>query len=200
VFVLGDIYDNRKAIDIGVSNIAIDIFDEIRQICPLYLMTGNHDLSKKTNNGNNSLRAFAFRDNVELISKPTDLLIYEGKSDSTNPLAKVIAIPYLGDSSEELKVLADHNKGWDYAFMHTEITNMQMDNGMSIISGVNPDAFEGQIIAGHIHKRQETKKVVYVGNPFQMSRGDVSNDKGLYLLDLKKKKMTFIQNDYSPKF
>lgn len=196
VFILGDIYDNRKAIDIGVSNIALDIMEDIRKICPVYMMTGNHDLSKKTNYGFNSLRAFAFRDNVYLISEPTEITFQiTQKTEKT-----AIAIPYMGDFNEELKVLADHNKGTDYAFMHTEISAMQMDNGMSIISGVNPEAFSGKIYAGHIHNRQETKKVTYVGSPFQMSRGDIGNEKGLYLLDIKTGKSQFILNDYSSKF
>lgn len=155
--------------------------EKVEKICPVYLITGNHDLSKKTNYGFNSLKAFSFMENVYLISEPTDITFQlTQKTEKT-----AVAIPYMGDFNEELKVLADHNKNTDYAFMHTEISAMQMDNGMSIISGVNPDAFSGKIYAGHIHKRQETKKVTYVGSPFQMSRGDIGNEKGLYLLDIK---------------
>lgn len=196
VFILGDLNDNRKATDIAVSNIEIDIIGEISQICPVYIMTGNHDLSKKTNNGYNSLKAFAFRDNITLISEPTDIMFIISEKTKKSG----VMIPYLGDFNEELKVLADHSKDTDYAFMHTEISAMQMDNGMSIVSGVNPDAFSGRIFAGHIHKRQETKKVVYVGSPFQMTRGDIGNDKGLYVLNIRTGKTEFLLNNYSPKF
>lgn len=77
---------------------------------------------------------------------------------------------------------------------------MTMDNGMSITSGVNPDAFSGIIFSGHIHKHQETKKCIYVGSPFQMSRRDRGNQSGFYLINFKKKTYEFIVNDYSPKF
>lgn len=196
--ILGDIFDNRKAIDIAVSNLAIDILEEIRQICELVLMTGNHDLSKKTNNGYNSLRMFSLREDVAIINTPTEIIF--GHKTTDEIYKSGIAIPYMGDINEELKILTQYNKQMDYAFMHTEISAMQMDNGMSIVSGVNPDAFSGHIWAGHIHKRQESKKVTYVGNPFQMSRGDVNNDKGFYCINLKTGESTFYLNDYSPKF
>ena len=86
----------------------------------------------------------------------------------------------MGSFNEETKYLLMYKDTADYAFMHTEISKMKMDNGMSITSGVNPDAFNGMIFAGHIHKRQETKKVIYVGSPFQMSRSDIGNQKGIY--------------------
>ena len=106
----------------------------------------------------------------------------------------------MGSFNEETKYLLMYKDTADYAFMHTEISKMKMDNGMSITSGVNPDAFNGMIFAGHIHKRQETKKVIYVGSPFQMSRGDIGNQKGIYTVDFNTAEINFIPNDYSPIF
>ena len=197
IFILGDINDNRKAIDINVSNSSIDIIDEIRKICPIFLLTGNHDLSKRTNYGNNSLRPFSFQDNVTLISVPTEIELSLGKGKKKK---HIIAIPYMGSFNEETKYLLMYKDTADYALMHTEISKMKMDNGMSITSGVNPDAFNGMIFAGHIHKRQETKKVIYVGSPFQMSRGDIGNQKGIYTVDFNTAEINFIPNDYSPIF
>lgn len=200
VFILGDINDNRKAIDINVHNLAINIIAEISEICDVYLMTGNHDLSKKTNKGNNSIRALSYMTGVHVITQPTYITVQKELTTGIKELCHIIAVPYLGDFNEETKYLVHYKDNADYAFLHTEITKMQMDNGMSITNGINPDAFNGKIISGHIHKRQETKKVIYVGSPFQMSRGDINNEKGIYVLNFKNKKLTYTPNNYSPLF
>ena len=190
---LGDTFNDRKAIDINVYNLAIDIFEDIAKEIETYILNGNHDLAKKTNEGNTSLRAIQYIPNVTLITDPTLLNInYEGGKHT-----KIIAIPFLGDHSQENRCLAENGKA-KYAFMHTELTKMKLDNGMLITDGVNIDTFNGVIYSGHIHKHQETKKAIYVGSPYHISRADIGNQKGLYLLNLKTNKHEFIENNYSP--
>ena len=193
---LGDVYHDRKSIDIDVNNLCIDIFEQLAQIIPVYIINGNHDLSKKTNKGNSSLRSLGNIDNVTVIKEPTMLQFVEGRKN----IAKVAAIPYLGDCNDENKELMKFDKRADYAFMHTDISKMKFDNGMTIVGAVDAEKFAGKVISGHIHKRQETDKVVYVGSPYQMSRGDIDNQKGIYKLVLSTGEMIFTPNNYSPIF
>lgn len=193
---LGDVYHDRKSIDIDVNNLCIDIFEQLAQIIPVYIINGNHDLSKKTNKGNSSLRSLGNIDNVTVIKEPTMLQFMEGRKN----IAKVAAIPYLGDCNDENKELVKFDKRADYAFMHTDISKMKFDNGMTIVGAVDAEKFAGKVISGHIHKRQETDKVVYVGSPYQMSRGDIDNQKGIYKLVLSTGEMVFTPNNYSPIF
>ena len=193
---LGDVYHDRKSIDIDVNNLCIDIFEQLAQIIPVYIINGNHDLSKKTNKGNSSLRSLGNIDNVTVIKEPTMLQFVEGRKN----IAKVAAIPYLGDCNDENKELVKFDKRADYAFMHTDISKMKFDNGMTIVGAVDAEKFAGKVISGHIHKRQETDKVVYVGSPYQMSRGDIDNQKGIYKLVLSTGEMIFTPNNYSPIF
>lgn len=190
---LGDTFNDRKAIDINVYNLAIDIFEDVAKEIETFIINGNHDLAKKTNEGNTSLRAIQYINNVHLITDPTLLNInYEGAKHT-----KIIAIPFLGNHELETKYLLENNKA-KYAFMHTELTKMKMDNGMLITEGVNTDTFSGLVYSGHIHKRQESKKSIYVGSPYHISKADINNQKGLYLLNLKTNKHQFIENNYSP--
>ena len=193
---LGDVYHDRKSIDIDVNNLCIDIFEQLAQIIPVYIINGNHDLSKKTNKGNSSLRSLGNIDNLTVIKEPTMLQFVEGRKN----IAKVAAIPYLGDCNDENKELVKFDKRANYAFMHTDISKMKFDNGMTIVGAVDAEKFAGKVISGHIHKRQETDKVVYVGSPYQMSRGDIDNQKGIYKLVLSTGEMIFTPNDYSPIF
>ena len=193
---LGDVYHDRKSIDIDVNNLCIDIFEQLAQIIPVYIINGNHDLSKKTNKGNSSLRSLGNIDNLTVIKEPTMLQFVDGRKI----IAKVAAIPYLGDCNDENKELVKFDKRADYAFMHTDISKMKFDNGMTIVGAVDAEKFAGKVISGHIHKRQETDKVVYVGSPYQMSRGDIDNQKGIYKLVLSTGEMIFTPNNYSPIF
>lgn len=193
---LGDVYHDRKSIDIDVNNLSIDIFEEISSLIPVYIINGNHDLSKKTNKGNSSLRSLGNIPNCTVIKEPTLLKFMEG----TKTVANMAAIPYLGDCNDENKCLVEFSGSAEYALMHTDISKMKFDNGMTIVGAVDAEKFDGKILSGHIHKRQEANNVIYVGSPYQLSRGDVGNKKGLYVHDLKTGDFHFTYNDYSPVF
>ena len=194
--VLGDVYDDRKSIDINVNELAIDIFETLGQLLPVYIINGNHDLSKKTNKGNTSLRSLSNIPGVTVVKEPTLITI----KPSTKVLSKVIAIPYLGAHEEENKVLLDYSGKADYAWMHTDISQMKFDNGMTIVGAVDAKIFKGEILSGHIHKRQELENVVYIGCPYQLRRSDIGNTKGVYSIDFKTKDMFFTENNFSPIF
>lgn len=194
---LGDTYQDRKAIDINVENLAIDVFQAIAQEVEVVIINGNHDLAKKTNKGATSLRSLDLIPNVRVITDPTMIDIHYGEKTSH---MKFLAIPYLGDNTLETKYLADYSASAKYALMHTELTNMKMANGTTITNGANTEIFKGRVLSGHIHKRQETKDCIYVGTPYHLDKADVGDVKGLYLLDIAKNELTFLVNDYSPKY
>lgn len=196
IAILGDVYDDRKSIDINVNELAIDIFETLGQLLPVYIINGNHDLSKKTNKGNTSLRSLTNIQGVTVIKEPTLLKVKPG----AKTLANIIAIPYLGDHEEENKVLLEYSGKADYAWMHTDISQMKFDNGMTIVGAVDAKIFKGEILSGHIHKRQELENVVYIGCPYQLRRGDIGNTKGVYTIDFTTKDMFFTENTYSPIF
>jgi DNA repair exonuclease SbcCD nuclease subunit len=115
-------------------------------------------------------------------------------------IASFAAIPYLGDCNDENKELVRFSGKASVALMHTDISKMKFDNGMTIVGAVDAEKFHGRIISGHIHKRQETEKVVYVGSPYHLSRGDIGNQKGIYTMDVETGTLDFIPNTYSPVF
>lgn len=196
--VLGDVYDDRKSIDINVNNLAIDIFEDLGEILPVYVINGNHDLSKKTNKGNTSLRSLSNIPGITIIKEPTLLKI----KPENKVISNIIAIPYLGDHEEENNVLLKFSGKTDYAFMHTDISQFSFDNGMTIVGAVDSDVYKGRIFSGHIHKRQEMKNVIYVGSPYHLRRSDMDNVKGVYTLDFTKKdhNISFKENHFSPIF
>lgn len=190
--ILGDIFDDRKNIDIAVNDLAIDIFESLAEIMPVVVINGNHDLYRKSDNSVTSLRSLDNIPNLTIIKNPTDMTM-KGKH--------LMFIPYQGDLERETR-LCSENGSCDLIFMHTDINTLHYDNGRDITAGVNITGVKGHIYAGHIHKRQESKRATYVGSPYQMTRSDIGNRKGVYRLTATATgfKKTLYENDYSPEF
>ena len=192
--VLGDVYDNRKSINIAVNNLAIDIFEDLSKILPVYIISGNHDLYKKTFDSQTSLRSLDNIKHVNVITEPS-LMKFIRKDETA---IDVLALPYLGNKEEGswLEKYSD----LDFAFMHSEIMNLKMDNGQNICTGANPKKFKGKIYSGHIHWRQQKGNAMYDGSQYQLRSYDIGNEKRIYIHDLESKSHKFYKNTYSPKF
>lgn len=195
ILCLGDIFDDRKSINIAVNDLAIDIFEKLAKIMPIYIINGNHDMYKKSNNDITSLRSFDNIPNITIFKEPT--LWTLGIKGEWNK--GCMMIPYQGNMERET-TLVNQNADSDYIFMHTDIKNLSYDNGMNITMGVDTSAVKGVIYSGHIHKRQDGGNIIYVGSPYQLRRSDIGNHKGIYRLWFETGKKDFYENKISPIF
>lgn len=199
VLILGDIFDDRKSISIDTLNLALDILKDLAEIMPVTVIVGNHDMFKKYNNEINSLKIFENFSNITVVSKP-----------SVADDGRVLLLPYQANVDEENKIVNEYLKEFEsqdktkpnLIFTHNDIAGLTYDNGKSIATGLSIKRGSNvRIYSGHIHKRQETKRVVYIGSPYQLKRSDLGNQKGVYLIDLKKpESFKFFENNFSPVF
>jgi DNA repair exonuclease SbcCD nuclease subunit len=196
--IAGDFFDNRQHIDINVMNIGSQIMYKLSKEVEVFILVGNHDIYKKKDTDITSLRLFDMFDNVNVVYNVSQLLL---KGDK-----KMTLVPWVGDHKAETNLLAKH-KNDDFIIMHTDIAGLNFDNGREIIDGANISVVEtGKIYSGHIHKRQENDKVVYLGSPYQLRRSDIGNNKGVYSIKFVEKgssyttRQEFVANEYSPKF
>lgn len=194
---LGDIFDDRKTINIAANNLAIEMFERLASILPVYIINGNHDMYNKTQNNIMSIRSLSNIPNLYMFKNPTIWKI--GDNGENKWKRSCLMIPYQGDMEKETNII-NQNSSADYTFLHSDIKNLRYDNGMSISLGVDTSATKGQIYSGHIHKRQEFENMVYVGSPFQMRRSDIGNQKGIYRLNLIDNSRNFFPNKISPLF
>lgn len=196
VVIAGDYFENRQLLDIGVMNAAINVLEEISSICPVYMMVGNHDIYKKSDNDVTSLRVIQDMKNVTLIYDRMELEIKGGK--------KFLLVSWIGDMKKENKIITENKDKYDYLVFHTELSGMTYANDRPIINGLQIDLCDDtcKILSGHIHKRQESKKGLYFGSPYHMDKSDIGNQKGIYIftVDGDNVTRTFVENDYSPKF
>lgn len=199
LYHLGDVFDNRQSINLAVQNLAIELFDKLTNYFKeIHIIVGNHDIMKKNSTDITSVDCLKYMPKVH-IHKHSTIKKYE----IGNKVVKCALMPWQVDEQEELDFLS---RGADYLFCHAEIKGHQMTNSVHNVveEGVEIKEFAGykRVYSGHIHYGQHKAgtNIVYVGNPYQMTRGDISNIKGIYCLDLATGKEKFYENTYSPIF
>lgn len=191
LFILGDLFDNRQSIDILVSNVAEDFIAELATILPVHILCGNHDMYKRVDNNVNSLKKFRHFRNVTVYTENTVITNSNGKS--------ILVMPYSEDYEVDAETI--ENCGCDYLFTHADILGMKLDNGQDVKKGLNLSKSNiKRVYSGHIHKRQERNKFVYIGSPFHTKRSDIGDSKGVYLFDVESNTHQFFHNHHSPIF
>ena len=195
IVIAGDYFDNRQNIDINVLNVAIDVMKDMAKECQVYVVIGNHDIYKKCETDITSLKPFDDVDGVMLIYDKYELILKDDK--------KLLLISWVGDFKKENKIIAENKDNYDILVFHTELSGMTYDNNRPIINGLNLDIVEDdKIVSGHIHKRQESKKGIYLGSPYHLDRSDIGNRKGIYTFTVDNGKLirSFYENTYSPEY
>lgn len=195
VICAGDFFQNRQLLHLNVMNAAMDIMEKLRNICPVVLLAGNHDAYTKSDTSVVSLRVFEKYENVTIVQENTSITV----GNKT-----FMMIPWISDISKTNKTITKCKDKYDYFVLHTEISGFKLDNGRPIVNGANLNVLSGtcRVISGHIHKRQENEKAIYLGAPYQWRRDDIGNERGIYCLNLSKEnpEWKYTNNDYSPKF
>ena len=195
IVIAGDYFDNRQNIDINVLNVAIDVMKDMVNECQVYVVIGNHDIYKKCETDITSLKPFDDVDGIMLIYDKYELMLKDDK--------KLLLVSWIGDFKKENKIIAENKDSYDILVFHTELSGMTYDNNRPIINGLNLDIVEDdKIVSGHIHKRQESKKGIYLGSPYHLDRSDIGNRKGIYTFTVDKGKLirSFYENTYSPEY
>lgn len=196
LYHLGDVFDNRQSINLAAQDLGIRVFESLSKIFPeIHVIVGNHDIMRKNSNDISSVDCIKYVPNVTVHKEPK-LIEYEN--------ATCLLIPWRRNAEHEKETIDSYTQKIDYAFCHSETQGVQTSPSKKHLheggNPVNLFARFKRVYSGHIHYRQEKKNFVLVGNPYQMTRSDRGNQKGVYLLDLKSGKHQFFENHRSPKF
>lgn len=195
IVITGDYFDNRQTLDINVMNVAINIMNKISSLCNVYVIVGNHDIYKKSDTDVTSLKVFENNENVTIIYDKYELILKNNK--------KILLVSWVGDFKKENKIITDNKDKYDLLVFHTELSGMTYANNRPIINGLNIDIIDDdKIVSGHIHKRQESKKGIYLGSPYHIDRSDIGNRKGIYTYTVENENIVkqFYENTYSPEY
>lgn len=192
---LGDLFDNRTAIPINITNKVEKILKDISDIIPIHIMVGNHDLWNKGSNEVNSVRLFGYMNkNIKVYEKPSKIRIQD---------KDLILIPWVEKRTELIKCIGD-NPG-DYLFCHSDLNGCRMH--LNSVAHKNNDKIDihefikyKEVFSGHVHLTQVNNNFRFIGSLWQMDRNDIGDQKGITTLDLESGKVDFIPNTYSPIF
>jgi len=196
LYHLGDVFDNRQSVNLAAQDLAIRVFEELGKIFDdIHIIVGNHDIMRKNSNEISSVDCLKYLPNVTVLKEPK-ILQYKGIS--------CLLMPWRRDSEHEKETLDNLTEDIDYMFCHTETRGVQISPSTKHLhDGGNEVSIYKQfkrVYSGHIHYRQDKENFVLVGNPYQMTRSDRDNQKGIYLLDLESGNHTFYENHISPIF
>ena len=189
IFIPGDIFHNRSEISVKTLYVAKQFFDNFREF-NIYISTGNHDVYLKNSSDIHSLSLLNEWQNITIIDK-------EPKVYETNYGKTISFIPW----GTELENFPKS----DIMFAHLDIQSFYM-NGYTLCEHgfQSNDLFEKSkyIISGHFHRKDIRKynngTIQYLGSPYQMNFGEVSDQRGVYIFDLEEETFEFIENTVSP--
>jgi DNA repair exonuclease SbcCD nuclease subunit len=189
ICILGDFFDNRNEIGVQTLHVASQFMDILNDF-DITIIAGNHDMFYKNRNDVHSIGIFSGRKNVRIIDDITTETI--GTTTATY-------IPWGCDMSGIQKS--------DIIFGHLELNGFYMMLGKAAEGKVDPQNLLDKadlIFSGHFHLRDErkfaqNKKIIYIGSPYQLNWGEVSNIPGFYVLDFDDKSYQFFENDISPR-
>jgi DNA repair exonuclease SbcCD nuclease subunit len=193
LFILGDIFDNRQNVQLLVQHTVIKLMEDLSQIFPkIYILVGNHDIYRKHSNEVTSLDCLKYIPNITIFKKPFTEKI-QGKT--------CFFVPWRKNKEHEFETY-EKQKHADYVFCHSEVYGVKMNSKVKNDAGNDIKIFEkfGKVYSGHIHYSQKLKNFTLIGNPYEMTRSDAGNKKGIYLIDFENDTELFIENTYSPKF
>lgn len=187
----GDIFESRQSINLYVLNKALEIFEKLSEVLPVYMIVGNHDIFMKYSNAVNSLKIFKRFNNITVYETATEAII------GNTP---VVFMPWCDTHEQEAEILAKYSG--DILFCHTDVKGFSFNNIQKIDGGNEIESFEKfkRVYSGHIHFAQKFKNVRMLGSPYQLTRSDSGNPKNVWLLDLATNEETSFENNYSPKF
>lgn len=188
ILMTGDFFDNRNEIGVQTLHVAGQFMDILEDF-EITLIAGNHDMFYKHRNDVNSISIFDGRSNVTVIT--------DTKEDMLDKL-NVAYVPW-GCSIDKID-------NCDIMFGHFEINGFYMMVGKASDGKTHPKTLLDKtdlVFSGHFHLKDERKfkngTIVYVGSPYQITWGEMTNIPGFYVLDTDDKTYKFIENTISPR-
>lgn len=189
IIILGDVFHNRTEISVTTLDVAKKFFDYFKDF-NVYILAGNHDSFYKDNSKVNSISIFDGWNNIKVIDKEPFLLKIANK--------QTLLVPW-GTSYDDIT-------NCDIVFGHFEIVSFYMNSYKVCDHGFTSENLFKKakiIMSGHFHKKDHrtynSGEIIYLGSPYQQNYGDSLDERGIYIYDVNENKISFIQNDISPK-
>lgn len=190
---LGDVFENRQHLNINIMNQAIKVMRDLSDVIPVHIIAGNHDAYYLDNNSVTSIEVLD-GPNITTYKEP-DKRIFLGRN--------WLMLPWERDNARIEEILKE-NSDCKIVVGHFDTAGFTFDNSRPIYGGIDGELmkkFEA-IFLGHIHWRQRKNNILYTGTPYQTTRGDIGNTKGIFKVFESSGGLSveFFENTVSPTF
>jgi len=189
VIHLGDMMDRRKFVNFftlsEVKNRFLKPFEtgEFKMDC----IIGNHDTFYRNTNSLNSVNQLFDINSITVYENPI-CMNYDG--------LEIALVPWINKSNHDETMEFIKQVSAPILMGHLELAGYQVLRGISHEGGMDSSLlakFES-VYSGHFHCRQSDRNVMYLGTPYQITFGDLGEDKGFHVLDTDTRNMEFIKN------
>ena len=188
MFNLGDTLDVKQTITTSTMNFLAKAFKRVNETFDMvYVLAGNHDMSKKTYNAEgHNLTIFDGYSNVTIIDEPKVIDVFE---------KEFYMLPYFPN-----EMLKDHQfQDADFMMGHIEVQGFMLNQFIKAQDGLNANAITKKydhVFLGHFHKRQTRGKISYIGNMVRFFYGEDDDERGWTVLDPSTGKQEFVEYDH----
>jgi len=195
VFQLGDMFDQRRQINLKALRFAQDvIFDKISEKnLDFHTLVGNHDIYYREtldiDSGGLLLKPYK---NIHVHKSPETVELYGKTFDF---------IPWICESNRDECLTYIKNSKSNYCFGHFEINGFLM-MGIEMTTGLSQNLFANyeSVFSGHFHNKSRKNNILYTGTPYELNWGDAMDKKGFYVLDVDTGETEFIETPYKAYF
>lgn len=193
VLHLGDIFDNRKSINVkALSSLKSSFLSPLGERgMKMDLILGNHDLYFRNILTPNSPSEILDKyKNIKIISNP-QTLNYGG--------VRIALVPWITSENEgdvlgfiqrtSAKILAGH----------LELSGFEYTKGIVSSEGMSPSVFSkfDLVMSGHYHTTSSKMNIAYLGAPMEYFWSDAEDPRYFHIFDTESEKLTKIRNPYT---
>jgi hypothetical protein len=110
-------------------------------------------------------------------------------------------MPWRKDHEAESEFL-EQSDPHDVLCCHADIRGLKFNKFTRVETGASVEEFDKfkKVYSGHIHYAQKSGNINMLGSPYEITRSDMDNQKGITLLNVSDLKETYFPNNFSPKF
>lgn len=192
VYILGDLFDKRKVINVNTLYRAKEMFfDVLRDYnITIHILPGNHDCSFKNTNKINSLTTTLKEyDNVKIHETPTTV-------DIDNSVA---FIPWINSENQTDVLKFVETTKAKYLCGHLELSGFDMYRGIPQKHGMDSGIFKkfDKVLTGHYHLRSTKNNIYYLGSQFQFTWADYGEKKFFHVFNPVENTLELVENPYN---
>ena len=208
ILIAGDIVNQKNTISNELIIFTSMFLRKLQDIATVIVISGNHDMVVSNTSRTDTLTGIFQTANFENCRYLDMLLDYKSGCVIDDNITWAVYSTHEDYMKPNLEESIENNpNNTVVGVYHGLIVGAKLDNGTTVDSGLDCDAFAGcdVVMAGHIHKRQVLNrgdvKIVYPGSLIQQTFGETVSEHGFAVWKLEDGKLSYdfvdIDNDYS---